>query len=307
MKKWRQPLFCPYCGGKISPKNTTCPHCSTDLSNMESQLEEHIAPETGFREAIQRIIGTLYKPDKTFKEISQTPDSKGPFLIISIMIIVASIQTIFAIKLVEPIEYTFLTITSSYLIQSLLVTPSLPLLFQETFLIIIISSLLSITLPLSIIIIAIKFIALWLIFGLIYWILSKILRGEGNFKNTLIILAYAGTPQIIGIATSIIPTLLILTQPSTILWLPLPTNTEEYIIRLALWLTLIETTINTPLTITLQFTIPNLTLLWTGILISYGLNHTHKIPKNKSLIIGLIIPLILITLSLLYQTTIPLP
>jgi hypothetical protein len=306
MKKGRQHLFCPYCGGAISPKNTTCPHCGSDLSRLESQPGEPVNPKTEFREAIRRIPGTLYKPDTTFMEISQAPDFKGPLIIISILILIAAIQTITALASSAPIDYAFTLLLSSYLLQSILPTTT-PTITQQILIISTTSSLLSITTPLSILFAVVKFIILWPIFAILYWLLSKPLGGKGTYKNTLTILAYAGTPQIIGIAASIIPTLLILSQPSTILWFPFPTSIEEYTTRLILWLILIETPTNIALTITLQIIIPDATLLWTGILIGYGLNHIHKIPKNKSLITGIIIPIILVAISLLYQTTIPLP
>ncbi len=259
MKERRQRVFCPYCGGAISPINTTCPHCGADLSGLESHYEETMFPRVGFREVIQRILGTFYKPDATFMEISQIPDFKGPLLVISTLILIALVQTIISYRLVEPIQYTLTIIISSYLFQILL--PTIPPIIQQILLISTANSTLSLLLPISIAGTVVEFILLWPVFGLLYWLSSKILGGKGNFKATLIILGYAGTPQIIGLATSIILNAIIL----------------------------------------------DVMLLWTGILIGYGLSYIHKIPKNKSLIIGLIIPIILVTLSLLYGITVPLP
>ncbi len=264
MKERRQHTFCPYCGGAISPMNATCPHCGADLSGLESHYEETMFPGISFREVIQRILGTFYKPDAIFMEISQFPEFKGPLLVISILTLVALVQTIILFRMFEPIQYTLTLIISSYLLQILL--PTMPSIIQQILLISTVNSTLSLILPLSIASTVLEFILLWPVFGSLYWGFSKILGGKGNFKSTLIILGYAGTPQIIGLAATLILNNIILT---TIIF--------------------------------------DITLLWTGILIGYGLSSIHKIPKNKSLIIGLIIPVILVILSLLYGITVPQP
>ncbi|WXG40241.1 MAG: YIP1 family protein [Candidatus Freyarchaeum deiterrae] len=307
MRKGRQRIFCPYCGGVISPKDTTCPHCGSDLSSLKSQFGEAITPKTGFREALRRIPRALYKPDATFTEISQSPDLKGPLLIILMLIIIASIQAIATSELTAPIDNTIILLTSTSLIQSWL--PNISVITQQILIISITNSALSVTLPLLIILPIVEIVILWPIFAVIYWALSKALKGEGSFRNTLTILAYAGTPQIIGSAISVIYIFMIQPQIqtlSTILLFPLSTSIEGYMIQLILGEILIETAISTPLTLILQIIVPNATILWTGILIGYGLIHIHKISKNKALITGLIIPIILVAISL-YQMTILLP
>ncbi len=259
MKKRRAGIFCPYCGEAISPINNTCPKCGADLSGLETHFEETIFPRIGFKEALQRILGTFYRPDTNFMEISHFPDFKGPLLVISTLIIIAIIQAIISFRLTEPLQYALTLLISQYLFQFLF--PTIPIYVQQILVISTMSSTLSLTLTLSIVVIIAEFIILWPAFGLLYWIFYKILGGKGKFKDTLIILGYAGTPQIIGLAISIFLNTIIL----------------------------------------------DIMLIWTGILIGYGLSHIHKIPKNKSLIIGLMIPIILVILSLLYGIAIPLP
>jgi len=219
--------------------------------------------------AIGKNISRVYiRPRELFSEIAENPSMKESFLIV----LMSGIISLVAGLVLSP-KFTFTLTGNETIVKTLEVSFTIGKVIGFVFV------------PMVV------FLIEWVLWGAVAFAIAKLLKGEGNFKQTLALTGYAMAPYIIDSIIFLIAAFMASPMSVTI-------NATDYASAGMRFGKAIGEFFSQPVLMATDF-IGVIFIVWFAILLAFALKESHRLTPGKAFVPAAIILVIKIVMALL--------